>query len=121
MSFSTEYSVILKTRNRLPLTILLVLILLLMVATNSAFTVSKGPIIAVSYFDNTSNIPEFDPLKKGLADMLITDLSKAPGIVIVEREKLEQELLGEIELSKSPYIDRSTAQKLGHGPWCCQR
>ena len=46
--------------------------------------------IAVSYFDNTSDIKEFNPLSKGLADMLITDLSNQDKFHIVEREKLEK-------------------------------
>ena len=45
--------------------------------------------VAVSYFDNTSNLEKFNPLSKGLADMLITDLSNIKSINIVEREKLE--------------------------------
>ena len=45
--------------------------------------------IAVSYFDNTSDIATFNPLSKGLADMLITDLSHIKTLNIVEREKLE--------------------------------
>ena len=40
--------------------------------------------VAVSYFDNTSDIEEFNPLSKGLADMLITDLSNIKSINIVE-------------------------------------
>jgi TolB-like protein len=46
--------------------------------------------------------------------MLITDLSAVPGIQIVEREKLNQ-ALAELQLSRSRFIDPSTAQKLGRG------
>lgn len=70
--------------------------------------------VAVSYFDNTSGIKEYDPLSKGLADMLITDLSNVKSIQIIERENLES-LLKEIELGESKFIDKSTAQKLGMG------
>ena len=32
--------------------------------------------VAVSYFDNNTGKAEYDPLAKGLADMLITDLGQ---------------------------------------------
>ena len=70
--------------------------------------------VAISYFDNTSGLEEYNPLSKGLADMLITDLSNVKSIQIVEREKLEN-LLKEIELGESKFMDESTAQKLGAG------
>ena len=70
--------------------------------------------IAISYFDNTSGIEKYNPLSKGLADMLITDLSNIESIQIVEREKLES-LLKEIELGDSKFIDPNTAQSLGKG------
>jgi len=70
--------------------------------------------IAIAYFDNNSGMAELDPLRKGLADMLITDLSNIASLRIVEREKLNQ-VLGELKLSKSKFIDPKTAQKLGKG------
>ena len=70
--------------------------------------------VAISYFDNTSGLEEYNPLSKGLADMLITDLSNVKSIQIVEREKLES-LLKEIDLGEGKFIDESTAQKLGKG------
>ncbi len=77
-------------------------------------TFAKDKVIAISYFDNTTSNSKYNALSKGIADMLITDLSKAKGVEIVEREKLE-ELLKEIKLGKSSYFDQSTAQKLGKG------
>lgn len=70
--------------------------------------------IAISYFDNTTEETQFNALSKGITDMLITDLSKVEGLVIVEREKLE-ELIGEIKLGQSSYFNQETAQKLGKG------
>ena len=70
--------------------------------------------VAISYFDNTSGTEEYNPLSKGLADMLITDLSNVKSLKIVEREKLES-LLKEIELGDGKFIDPNTAQKLGKG------
>src|SRR5215475_8911258 len=70
--------------------------------------------VAVAYFDNTSKDPELEPLRKGLADMLITDLAHLKSIKVVERDRLN-EVLKEIKLSKSAFIDPATAQKLGKG------
>jgi len=70
--------------------------------------------IAISYFDNTSGDKSYDPLIKGMADMLISDLSNIESIKIVEREKLD-DLLKEINLGESKFIDNETAQKMGKG------
>ena len=80
----------------------------------TSFLLAKTQTVAISYFDNTSGLEEFNPLSKGLADMLITDLSNVKSIQIVEREKLES-LLKEIDLGESKFMDESTAQKLGKG------
>ena len=74
---------------------------------------SSSRTIAVSYFDNTSKLDEYTQLSKGLADILITELSNIESIQIVEREKL-QSLLEEISLGRSEFFDSTTAQKLGH-------
>ena len=70
--------------------------------------------IAISYFDNTSGDKSYDPLIKGLADMLISDLSNIESIKMVEREKLDA-LMKEIDLGGSKFIDNETAQKMGKG------
>jgi TolB-like protein len=72
------------------------------------------PTVAVSYFDNNTGKAEYDPLAKGLADMLITDLGQLRALRVVEREKLNQ-ILGELKLSRSKFIDPKTAQRLGKG------
>ena len=55
-----------------------------------SLTISQSKVIAISYFDKTTGIERYNSLSKGLADMLITDLSKISSIQIVEREKLEK-------------------------------
>ncbi|HXU02778.1 MAG TPA: FlgO family outer membrane protein [Polyangia bacterium] len=70
--------------------------------------------VAVSYFDNNTGKAEYDPLAKGLADMLITDLGQLQALRIVEREKLNQ-VLAELKLSRSKFIDPKTAQRVGKG------
>jgi TolB-like protein len=68
--------------------------------------------LAIIYFDNSGGDPSMDKLKKGLADMLITDLSNVNMLDIVERDKLEA-LLKEQKLSNSKEFDPKTAAKVG--------
>src|ERR1041384_557454 len=76
--------------------------------------VAHARTIAIAYFDNNTGSAELEPLRKGLADMLITDLGNVGSLQIVEREKLNQ-VMGELKLSQSKFIDPKTAQKLGKG------
>lgn len=66
----------------------------------------------VLYFDNRTGDEGFDGLSRGLADMLVTDLSGVKGLQIVERARLE-DLLGELRLQRSKLFDTKTAVKLG--------
>ncbi|MHB8874346.1 MAG: CsgG/HfaB family protein [Myxococcaceae bacterium] len=68
--------------------------------------------VAVLYFDNNTKNRDYDVLQKGLADMLVTDLSAVESLQVVEREKL-QSLIEELKLQRSRYFDPATAQKLG--------
>ncbi|MCA9555501.1 MAG: hypothetical protein KC933_36065 [Myxococcales bacterium] len=70
--------------------------------------------VAILYFDNNTKDGDLDLLRKGMADMLITDLSGVEGMTVVEREKLEA-LLAELKLQRSKYFDAKTAVKLGRG------
>ena len=45
--------------------------------------------VAVLYFDNKSGRSALDPLKKGIALMLITDLSTVKGLRLVERTRIQ--------------------------------
>jgi TolB-like protein len=70
--------------------------------------------IAILYFENNSTFQkeELDVLSKGLADMLITELSKIESLVIVERAQLQQ-ILEEMKLGMTGVIDDKTAQQVG--------
>jgi TolB-like protein len=68
--------------------------------------------LAIIYFDNSGGEASMDKLKKGLADMLITDLSNVRMLDIVERDKLEA-ILKEQKLSNSKNFDPNTAAKVG--------
>lgn len=81
-------------------------------ASGGATGPEKTVRLAILYFDNTSKSDELDPLRKGLADMLIADLASAAGVKVIEREKLEA-LKGELALQQTTAIDATTAQKLG--------
>lgn len=68
--------------------------------------------LAVVYFDNSSDDKNLDRLSKGLASMLITDLSSVNMLIIVERERIE-EIIKEQKLSNSKGFDPTTAAKIG--------
>lgn len=70
--------------------------------------------LAISYFDNNSGDRALDPLARGLADMLITDLGGISALQIVERTRLN-DALKELDLSRSKFIDPKTALRLGKG------
>lgn len=72
------------------------------------------PIVVVLYFDNNTGRPDLDVLRKGFADMMVTDLTSTGGAQVVEREKLEK-LAQELELQRTSFFDPATAQKLGRG------
>lgn len=68
--------------------------------------------VSILYFDNQTRRPELDPLQKGLAVMLITDLSKIETIQVVERARV-QALLDELNLGISGLADNATAPRVG--------
>jgi TolB-like protein len=73
---------------------------------------ATGPTVAVLYFDYSGESEEMEVLRKGLAQMLVSDLSGLSGLRVVERERLEA-VLAELELQKSRKIDPTTAAKIG--------
>jgi tetratricopeptide (TPR) repeat protein/DNA-binding winged helix-turn-helix (wHTH) protein len=46
--------------------------------------------VAVMYFENRSGTPELDWLREGLADMLITDLSRSAKLAVLNRRQLHR-------------------------------
>jgi TolB-like protein len=68
--------------------------------------------VAVLYFRNQTGQRVFDDVEKGLALMLITDLSKIKKLRLVERVRLEA-LLRETELGKSGLVAPGTEPKVG--------
>ena len=68
--------------------------------------------VALLYFHNLSKRSELDLLQKGLAVMLITDLSKVEGLTVVERARL-QALVEELKLGVSGLVEPGTAPRVG--------
>lgn len=70
------------------------------------------PTVAILYFDYQGKDEQMGLLRKGLAQMLISDLSSLDHIRIVERDRLE-EILAELKLGQSGKIDPASAAKVG--------
>lgn len=70
------------------------------------------PTVAVLYFDYSGKSADMAVLRKGLAQMLISDLSTLDGVRLVERDRLE-EILAELKLGQSGKIDPASAAKIG--------
>lgn len=75
-------------------------------------TVTDPNSIGVLYFPNMTGNPELDPVEKGLAIMLTTDLAKLERFNVVERIKL-QALMDEMELGASGLMDTKTTPRVG--------
>lgn len=72
----------------------------------------KKPVVAVLYFDVPEKSDDLAAFRKGLAEMLITDLVQGAQLTVVERARLE-EVLAELNLHGSGKVDPATAQKVG--------
>ncbi len=68
--------------------------------------------VAVLYFLNLSDDPKWQPLQKGLAEMMITDLSKVDELDVVERIRLNS-LMDEIKLGMTGLIDENNMPRVG--------
>ena len=70
------------------------------------------PTVAVLYFEYSGTDKEMAALQKGLASMLITDLTRTDGIQVVERARLEA-VLKELKLNRSARVKKKHAVKIG--------
>lgn len=69
-------------------------------------------VVAVLAFENDTGDSKYDNLGRGLAAMMISDLSVLDEVQLVERDRLE-ELQAELEFQQSAYVDPTTAQTTG--------
>ncbi len=86
--------------------------LALVLLFSTAAVDAPRPVVSVLYFDNSTGDPALDVLRKGFADMVITDLVAWDGVRVVERMKLEL-VLTELKLQQSKAFDPVTAVKVG--------
>jgi TolB-like protein len=70
------------------------------------------PTVAVLYFDYSGKKAELEPLREGLAQMLITDLADLREIRVVERARLKA-VLEEHNLAASGKVDAVSAARVG--------
>lgn len=68
--------------------------------------------IGVLYFLNVMEDPNWNSLSKGLAEMMITDLSQVNQLKVLERVYLEK-LIEEMQLGMAGLADEATAPRLG--------
>jgi TolB-like protein len=90
----------------------LMLVLVPLAASSAETGAASRPTVAVLYFDYEGKTPDLEVLKKGLTQMLISDLSADESIALVERERLE-DVLAELKLGHSGKIDASSAARIG--------
>jgi TolB-like protein len=90
-------------------TLLLLALALLPVTARAG---DRRPTVAVLYFDYGGKNADMAVLRKGLAQMLISDLSSLDAVRLVERDRLE-EVLAELKLGQSAKIDPASAAKVG--------
>lgn len=78
----------------------------------AALAAAEKPVVSVTYFENRTGRAELDVARKGLADLMITDLVSWDGVVVVERERLEA-VLAELKLQSTKAFDPTTAAQVG--------
>ncbi|MBW1797952.1 MAG: tetratricopeptide repeat protein [Deltaproteobacteria bacterium] len=69
--------------------------------------------VSVCYYQDLSPDKSLRPFQKGLAAMLITDMSKIESLRVVERLRL-QALFQEMKLGQTGIVDEKTAPRVGH-------
>lgn len=78
-----------------------------------SFTPADGVVdYAFLYFTYEGQDANLAQLKKGLAQMLVADTQNDAKYRVVERERM-QEIMDELKLNASEFVDKDTAQKIG--------
>lgn len=95
-----------------PMLRLLALLLVVLAPLRAVAAAAVPPTIAVLYFDYSGKDDQMALLRKGLAQMLISDLAGSDAVRLVERDRL-QEILAELKLEQSAKIDPASAGKVG--------
>ncbi len=82
------------------------------VEASIADSAASPRIVAVFPLVYQGSDARYQPLARGLAEMMSVDLARVNALRVVERIRL-QALLDELEISQSQYIDASTAPRMG--------
>ena len=69
-------------------------------------------VVAVLPFAYQGDDGRYEPLRYGLSEMITVDLANIDELTLVERTRL-RELLNELKLAQSEYVDPSTAPRVG--------
>ena len=70
------------------------------------------PIILVLPFENSTRLLKYEPLEKGIRDLLVADLSQQEGITVVDRDKMKA-ITKELSLKSSGLIDDKHILEIG--------
>lgn len=82
-------------------------------AQEKSLKVQKGTnTVGVLSFANLTKQPNLEPLQKGIAVMIMTDLSKVQSLTVVERIRV-QALVEEMKLGVSGLVENKTAPRVG--------
>lgn len=75
---------------------------------------TRLPTVAIMYFNNGALVDhdDYEPMKKGMADILITEMKSNPSIRVIERDAL-QALMDEQKLTEDKRTDPATSARLG--------
>ena len=92
----------------------IVIVLLLFAITCSSVNAAGEATIkvAVMEFENNSGKQDLEHLKKGIRDMITTDITQVNDITVVEQARIDQ-ILKEINFSRSEYFDKENSVKIG--------
>jgi TolB-like protein len=95
-------------------TVLAVLSLFLCTASAFAGDTPPATTIAVFTFENNSidAKEKLEPLRKAIADMVVTRLSKVKAVKVVERQRI-QALIEELHLNETELVNQTAALKVG--------
>ena len=74
----------------------------------------RAPSVAVLEFQNLTGKAELDIWQKGLREFFSTDLAAVSGLRVVDRTRL-QDVLAELQLASSDFVDPAQAVRLGKG------
>lgn len=85
------------------------------VAAEQQIGTAGGPANAIAVLPlsmGAGSDPQYEPLGRGLADLMISDFGKIKGITLLERDRM-QAILDEIRLGESGTVDNATAVRSG--------